>query len=118
MSLDPTDEVRPNFQKNAPQRPQRTIFGPRWRLTSSRELTLRRHGFPDHVIEGTLDLHPAPNGRCRTNHLMTPLFWPQAAAGRSMTMIESDTAPHSSQHEQPATRPTVRAEPNASPLNS
>jgi hypothetical protein len=61
MNIDPTGEVRPTFQKMAPQRTQRTIFEPRWRLPTPREAILRRHEFPGGVIEGTLDLHPAPN---------------------------------------------------------
>jgi hypothetical protein len=67
MSLDPTGEVRPNFQKTAPQRTQRTILEPRWRLPSLRKAILRRHGFPDVVIESTLDLNPTVNGerRCK-----------------------------------------------------
>jgi hypothetical protein len=61
MSLDPTGEVRPSFQKTAPERTQRTIFELQWRLPSPREATLRQQGFPCVVIEGTHELNPAPN---------------------------------------------------------
>lgn len=64
MSLDPTGEVRPSFQQTAPRRTQRTIFEPRWRLPSPRKAILRRHGFPDVVIEATLDPNPTVNGEC------------------------------------------------------
>ena len=82
MSLDPTGEVRLNFQKNAPQRPQRTIFEPRWRLTSLRELTLRRHGFPDHVINDTVRRQMGHAGYILGRQSMSVHFEVSPGAGR------------------------------------
>lgn len=65
MNLDPTGQVRPNFQKTAPQRTQHATFEPWSRLPSSRKAAFRRHGFLNDVIERILGLYPAPNGECR-----------------------------------------------------
>jgi hypothetical protein len=61
MSLDPTGEVRPSFQKTAPQQTQRSMFEPRSRLPSLRKAILHRHGLLDDLIERIFDPYLAPN---------------------------------------------------------